>query len=119
VAGDCRGAIDNALASLEALRSRAEPFEVLGYCDSRLGLDELAVDAMEQAVRRDPRNWEMHYGLALVRGAAGLDPRAAARRALELSPDNLLAQEAVEQFESTRDPRAWERRARRAHLPLK
>jgi hypothetical protein len=117
-AGDCRRAVDASLDSLQALGGRPEPFEILSYCDVRLGLGDLAVKAMEQAVKRDPRNWEFHYGLALVRGAERLDPRAEARRALRLNPQNLLARRAVERLGSTSDPRAWERRARRARLSV-
>jgi hypothetical protein len=116
-AGDCRGAIDNALGSLEALRSRAEPFEVLAYCNARLGLDDLGVQAMQQAVRRDPQNWQVHYGLAVVSGAAGRDPRPSARRALELNPQHPLALDVEERFRGVDDPAVWERRARRARLP--
>ena len=72
------------LDSLKAIPSRPQPFEVLGYCDARLGLDRLAVGAMEGGVDRDPENWELFYGLALVRADAGLDPRPAARQALRL-----------------------------------
>jgi hypothetical protein len=115
--GDCRTAIDESLSSLEALNVRTGPFVVLGYCDARLGLPELSVHAMEQAVDRDPRNWQTYYGLAVARGAAGLDPRPAARRALALNPSQPLAIEAAEAFGSTDNPRAWERRARRARLP--
>jgi O-antigen ligase len=116
-AGDCRTAIDAALGSLEALNVRAEPFEVLGYCDARLGQSRLGVQAMEQAVRRDPGNWQMHYGLAVVRAAAGEDPRPAARRALELNPGSPLAREAERRFRAVEDPASWRRRARRARLP--
>ncbi len=116
-AGDCRTAIDAALGSIEAINARSEPFQVLGYCNARLGADDLAVDAMEQAVQRDPASWQTHYGLAIVRGAAGEDPRPEAERALELNPGSALAREAVERFRAVDDPAAWERRARRARLP--
>jgi Flp pilus assembly protein TadD len=83
----------------------------------RLGLGELAVQAMQQAVRRDPRNWETHYGLALVLGAEGRDPRTEARRALALNPQNELARTAARAFGATGDPAEWKRRAHRARLP--
>ena len=41
--GDCRRAVDPALDSLDALPARAEPFEVLGYCDAKAGQHRLAV----------------------------------------------------------------------------
>jgi hypothetical protein len=114
---DCSAAVDAALASSHALSVRPEPFEVLGYCDVRLGQARLGVRMLEAAVRRDPDSWERHYGLALVRAAAGLDPRAEARAALELNPLDPLARRAVRLFR-TSDPEEWKRRARSARLPI-
>lgn len=114
--GDCAGAVDSALGS-HVLAVRADPYVILGYCDVRLGLPDLAVRAMDGAVPRDPRNWEMHYGRALVLGAAGVDPRPSARRALALNPLEPLAREAVDGF-ATDDPQTWRRRALEARLPV-
>ena len=114
---NCLGAIDSALASVEAVGVRPQPFEVLGYCDSALGRHELAIRAMEGAVNRDPQNWELHYGLALVRGAAGVDPRRAALAARRLNPLSALARDAVRRFRGT-TPSQWRRAARGARLPL-
>jgi hypothetical protein len=115
--GDCRTAIDDALAATSALSLRAEPFELLAYCDVRLGRSELAVRAMQEAVERDPQAWRLHYGLALVRAAARRDPRPAARSALRLNPRSPLARDAVRRF-ATDDPRKWRRRALGARLPI-
>ena len=116
--GDCSTAVDNALASRDALSARPEPYVLIGYCDVRLGHPRLGILALERAVRLDPNNWEMHYGLALVRGAAGLDPRSQARDAARLNPsEEDLAAPLVRTFD-TEDPRAWRRRALRAPLPV-
>jgi O-antigen ligase len=116
-AGDCQGAIDSALGASSALGARPEPYEILGWCDARLGQERLGEQMMRAAIRRDPENWELYYGLALVRGAGGRDPLPAARRALELNPLGELTNEAVRRFR-TRDPSKWEERARSAELPL-
>ena len=113
--GNCNATIDAALDSLSAVGQRAEPWELIAYCDVRLGQPKLAIGAAEAAVRRDPDNWEYHYALALVRGAAREDPRRAAADALRLNPEQSEAQEAVKAFRTDR-PAQWERRARR--LPL-
>ena len=116
--GDCTAAIDASLESLKAIPSRPQPFEVLGYCDSRLGLHELAIGAMRSGAERDPENWELYYGLALVRANAGKDARAAAREALRLNPRGALPRAAV-RLAATRDPQKRKRRAQRARLPIR
>lgn len=115
--GDCEGAVHSALASTRAMPVRPEPFEVLGFCDVRLGNADLGVQMLEAAIKREPDSWVLHYGLALVRGTAGRDPRPAARRALELNPLEPLARNAVKIFR-TNDPQKWRRRASTARLPI-
>jgi len=115
--GDCGTAIDRALASSAAVGARPEPFEILAYCDARLARYELAESMMRAAIRRDPRSWELSYGLAVVRAAGGRDPRPASRRALRLNPRGQLTRRAIQLF-ATRDQDEWRRRALRARLPV-
>ena len=116
--GDCPAAIDAALASTSAVSVRPQPFELMGYCDVRLGQPELGVDLMRNAISLEPGSWESHYGLALALAAAGRDPRPAIGRALELTPRAPLARSAARRFRSTDDPREWRWRALRARLPI-
>jgi hypothetical protein len=104
-AGDCPAAIDAALSSISIQRQRAEPYEVLGYCQALEGRPRLGVRAMERAVELDSDNWEVHYGLALVQGAAGADPRRAARTALRLNPADPVAIDAAVRFDAKNRPR--------------
>lgn len=115
--GDCTAASEEALSAARLVSARPQPFQILSYCNSRAGEHELAIDMAKAAVERDPQSWVSLYGLALVQGAAGEDPRAAARRALELNPNAPLTQAAVEWFD-TSDPKEWERRALAARLPI-
>ena len=115
--GDCRTARDAALDASAALPVRPEPFEVLAYCDAALGLYRPALGSIDAALHRDPQNWELYYAKALVRGSAGLDPRAAARAALERNPTYALTREAVRGF-ATDQPGEWRRFALRAPLPV-
>jgi len=118
-AGDCARTIDRALASRDALGVRPEPYVLLGFCDVRLGQPQLAVRALERAVRLDPNNWETHYDLALGRAAAGIDPRPQAREAARLNPsDSDLATALVTLFQTAKSPQTWRRRALRAPLPI-
>jgi hypothetical protein len=114
--GDCATTIDRALDSIAVLGVRPEPFVLLGYCDVRVGRPDLAVRALTNAVGKDPNNWEGHYGLALVRAAAGEDPRPELHVARHLNPRESLVSDAQRLF-ATDDPQAWKRRARTARLP--
>ena len=115
--GDCGAASRDALDSIGYLAARPEPYQVLGFCDSRAGQHQLAITMLRTAIDRDPGEWESWYGLALVQGAAGEDPRKAADRAHALAPRELLAEEALDVF-NTDDPHKWERRALKARLPI-
>ena len=79
---NCDAAIDAALTATERFGTRPEPWQVLGYCDARLGQYALARRAMDAARSRDPNNWQYAYGQAIVYGVSGLDrgrsPRGAA-----------------------------------------
>jgi hypothetical protein len=115
--GDCATTIDRSLDSAAALGVRPEPFILLGYCDVRIGRRDLAVRALANAVRKDPGNWEGHYGLALVRAAAGRDPRPELRVAQRLNPLEPLVFR-TQRLLATDNPRTWERRALQARLPV-
>lgn len=114
--GDCATAVERARDSRGMWAERPEPHVILGYCDVRSGRPADGVRAMQQAVRRDPENWEAHYGLALARAAAGLDPRPAARFARRLKPRDPLPAQALRLFDS-QDPQTWRSRASGARLP--
>jgi O-antigen ligase len=109
--GDCRQASSDARASIDALASRPDAYELLGYCSIREGRPDRAIGEMQRAIDRDPENWNFHYSLALAQGAAGQDPRPELREAHRLNPLGALAQDAVERFD-TEDPANWKQRAR-------
>ena len=73
---------------------------------------------IRDAIDRDPNNWVYHYGLALVLGAQGKNPRAEIAEARRLNPREPKAIAAQEAFASTNDPEKWKRRALRARLPI-
>jgi hypothetical protein len=115
--GDCVTAQRAALASNAALPSRSDPFELISYCQAGARQFPLALGAIHAARERDPRNWELAYSDALIRAAAGLDPRPAARAALAMYPASPTARAAVRGF-STGNRRAWRRFAVSAPLPV-
>ena len=117
-AGDCDTAIDKALSATSALGARPEPYAILAFCDVRLGDNQLAERMMRNGVDRDPNNWVYHYGLALVLGAEGEDPRPEIAEARRLNPREPRAIEAEAAFASTNDPQKWRRRALKARLPI-
>ena len=85
-AGDCRTAVSAAQSAIDAMPQRPEPYAVIGWCDDLLQRPDLAIGWMSLAVQRDPSNWSYVYSRAVVRGAAGRDPRVDIRRALALNP---------------------------------
>jgi O-Antigen ligase len=107
---NCTEARSAALSSIAWLDVRAQPYEIVGFCDVGRGLPRPGVSAMRQAVRLDPGSWETHYLLALAQASAGIDPRGAAQVALSMNPHDHLAQEAVSEFR-TSSPIKWIRRA--------
>ena len=109
--GDCREATERAADAIRTLENRPEPYEVLALCNVREGLDRQGVAAVERAVQRDPGNWEYLYTLAVVRGSAGIDPRAAAREALRRNPRDVLTQ-SLARYADTDDRGRWIARLR-------
>ena len=104
--GVCSEAVTRARSSLDAVGNRPEPYEVIAYCELLLGSPAAAEEAMRAAVERDPNAWEYHYGLALIRGARGRDPRRQARLALRLNPKEARTRLAVSRLHGD-NPRRW------------
>lgn len=114
---DCGPAIDAALEATERFGARPEPWLVLGYCDARAGEFELARRAMDAARTRDPDNWQIAYGQAIVYGVSGLDPRPYAEEALRLNPLDPRAQTLVRELREARTDARRARITRRAEIP--
>jgi hypothetical protein len=109
--GDCRTAAQQADSSLSALDVRAEPYELLAFCDARSGRARPSIEAIRAAVNRDPHNWEYRYDLAFVRARAGRDPRSSLRSARRLNPKEPKIRLAIRRF-SRGGPPEWRRAAR-------
>ena len=114
--GDCPMAIEASLDSLALLPMRAEPFELLGYCDLRAGAERLAVQAMNAARARDPDAWQYAYGSAVARALAGDDPRPAIADALRLNPKEPLVLRLARAMDTNSKARR-RRAAARAKIP--
>jgi O-antigen ligase len=96
--GDCKAAASAATSSISVLAVRAEPYQILGYCDLSKGSVNEAIEAMQKAVSYEPRNWEYHYSLAIAQGYAGIDPLPALNEAARLSPREPLVRQAITAF---------------------
>ena len=114
--GRCPQAVDEALASLEAIASRPEPRLVLTYCNMAFGRNDLALRQIREAVQTDPDAWNYRYVMGIVQARLGEDPRAALARARRQNPRDEMMIETVPRFAGD-DPEVWERRAARAPVP--
>ncbi len=108
--GDCTAARSAATSSIGVLANRADPYEILGYCDVRMGQPRAGVAALQKAVALDPDDWNYTYDLAVMQAAAGIDPRATAQRALSMNRHEALVQEEWALFR-TGSPSQWEQEA--------
>lgn len=117
VAGDCTRASRSALGALSALPGRAEPWEVIAYCDARAGRPDLAQRALSEAERLDPGNWEVAYARAVVLAAAGRDPAPALAAALRANPRSTWAAD-LRRSTAKADARGRRRAAAAAPLPV-
>jgi O-antigen ligase/polysaccharide polymerase Wzy-like membrane protein len=104
--GDCRSATRAAVSSIAIVGNRGEPYQVLSYCDVQADKPQLAITTMAKAVSLDPNNWIYRYGLAIMKAAAGQDPRGAARKALSLNPRESLVREEFKTLNQAK-PSQW------------
>jgi hypothetical protein len=113
--GECTSARHEALSSLSLSAKRPQAYVIIGMCDLEQGFEQAAVPAMAQAATLEPESWEQQFWLADARAAAGVDPHAAIRRALELNPREAGLRNAARKLSSD-SPRAWEAAAPRLRL---
>jgi O-antigen ligase len=114
--GDCAAAERSADSAIDILPVRAEGYALRAYCQTRGGRHDDAERSMRAAIARDPRNWEYHYGLALVRAHGGRDPRGDLSDARALNPREVLIDSAQNRLAGS-SPRRWQRAARTLRLP--
>lgn len=105
---DCPSTEASAAAARSAFGVLPGPPMLLGYCAALDGRRALAVREEEQAVSLDPDDWVLHYALATVRAAEGVDPSAAVRATSRLNPLEPLVTNLVARLRG-HDPRMWRR----------
>ena len=116
--GDCEQAANDMKTSLAALDSQPQAEAVRGYCDALSGREEAAIGEMQEAVRLDPDHWRYRYGLAIVRGIAGRDPRPDLALARRLNPRGQLMTTGVPARLARSRPARWRSLATRAPRPV-
>lgn len=96
-AEDCEASRREARAAADAMPPRAEPYELLAYCELDDARYVSAVTEMQKAASRDPLNWRYRWGLAIAKGAAGNGAGALldTQRARRLNPREPLINQVV------------------------
>jgi hypothetical protein len=117
-AGDCKEARSSMETSLGALDSQPQAAAVLGYCDALRGRERAAIAHMQEAARLDPGHWRYRYGLAIVRGMAGRDPRPDLSLARRLDPHGAITTIGVPARLAHARHARWRSLARRAPRPV-
>ena len=112
--GDCKEARSDMKTALDALDSQPQAVAVLGYCDALAGHNRAAIRQMQDAVHLDPTHWRYRYGLAIVRGMAGRDPRPDLAIARRLNPRGELTTTGVPARLADSGRTRWQALARRA-----
>ena len=114
-AGECPAAVTEARATIAAVSSRPQPYQIIGLCDVVLDHPQPAVGLLNEAVARDPQSWLYQYSLAIAQAAAGQNPQPALQRAQALDPLEPMIETAAKTF-SGNDPRRWEQAAPRVEM---
>jgi O-antigen ligase len=114
--GRCADVARDGLDALAALPTRPEPYQLIGYCDLRVGASDSAAKAFRLAIRRDPRNWQLHYSLAVAQGALAADPHEQVRKTRRLNPRETIVEDLVRAFKRRNKDR-WPQLADRLPLP--
>ena len=84
--GDCASADRLARSSIDALGTRAPPWQILELCDVEAGHYRQALKDVRSGLAVDPDDWELQAALAASLAAVGSDARTAAQAALALNP---------------------------------
>ena len=116
--GDCAEARGHMRTSLDALDSQPQAAAVLAYCDALRGRGSAAIHEMETAARLEPKHWRYRYGLAVVRGMAGRDPRPDLALARRLNPFGEIPRTGVAALLARSGPKRWSSLAARAARPI-
>ena len=77
---DCPTAIDAALTATERFGTRPEPWRILATATRGSATIRARAARHGRGARRDPDNWQLAYGQAIVHGVAGQDPLPFAER---------------------------------------
>jgi hypothetical protein len=116
--GDCKEARGHARTSLEALDSQPQAAAILAYCAAEGGREREAISQMERAARLAPKHWRYRYGLAVVRGMAGRDPRPDLALARRLNPLGEVPRTGAAGRLARSGPARWRTLAARAAHPV-
>jgi hypothetical protein len=113
--GNCQAAVADARATISAVASRPQPYQIIGLCDVVTGHPTQAAAWVSQAAARDPGNWIYPYSLGIARAAVGQDPQPALRQAELLDPLESMIRTTAKTFRG-RSPLRLEQTAKRVEM---
>jgi O-antigen ligase len=113
-AADCTRAQADAQTGISRFGALPNLYAVQALCLARTGAPGPALRAIDQAIERDPLDWQLRYDKALIAAATGRNPRPALAAALARNPRGL---EIATLRQALRGKRGAERRSAARRQP--
>jgi hypothetical protein len=112
--GNCKQADKEARSSIDALGTRAPPWQIVALCDVQAGRYAQAAKDLRSGLVVDPRDWELQAALSAALAAVGKEARSQVQLAYRLNPLEPTVDALTRALE--RGPSAKARAAARAYL---
>jgi hypothetical protein len=116
--GQCAHVTADAAKSARALSARPQPYVLIAACSLDEGLPAQALEFMREAVRREPTNGILQYGLAVALARDGLDPTSALEAGLRVDPKEPALVLSAPALERAHDAQGWRQASRLLQITI-